>query len=269
MAIPQVCYHIATTNASLSAVKREFARRLPGVTCLEVAVMRAAWIGDMHAPVRRSLASPLNFARYFLPQLFPALQGRYVYLDDDTLVRADIREFAEHPLRKGHCLAARSDCDAVARDHRQFMNSYGVFFNLDHPLVQKAGISGTECSFNVGVYVSDTRCWARMNASERLVQVSQRNAVEFIFGRDSFGGGASQPPMLLVFFKKITPLDPLWNVKVADVLSEAQAAPQYKELIAQAKLWHWKGETSKPWLDRNKKGKQTIVWKSFIPDPAK
>lgn len=34
----------------------------------------------------------LNYARYFLPELFPNLHGRFVFLDDDVIVQGTVPE---------------------------------------------------------------------------------------------------------------------------------------------------------------------------------
>ena len=43
-----------------------------------------------------NLASPLNFARFELPRLLPALR-RLLYLDPDVVVQADLLELCRNP----------------------------------------------------------------------------------------------------------------------------------------------------------------------------
>lgn len=51
----------------------------------------------------------LNYARYFLPRLLPGFTGRLIYLDDDVIVRGDLRELADTPLQPDHVVAFSSD----------------------------------------------------------------------------------------------------------------------------------------------------------------
>jgi hypothetical protein len=71
---------------------------------------------------RKELASSLNFARFWMPRLFPHLHGRVVYLDDDVLVLGDIREMRVcwpnalaglAPRTRSHigCLDTQPGCD--------------------------------------------------------------------------------------------------------------------------------------------------------------
>lgn len=61
----------------------------------------------------------LNYARYFIPQLFPELHGRLIYLDDDVIVRGDVKELAATAL-DGQPVAVSSDCSWLSHKYSLF-----------------------------------------------------------------------------------------------------------------------------------------------------
>ena len=95
-----------------------------------------------------NLASPANFARFYLHDLLPALK-RVIYIDADMIVQGDVSLLWNAPLDHGHIMAA------VPRDQP----SYGTFFSSRvAELCQiryRRALDVNAVTFNAGWYIWD------------------------------------------------------------------------------------------------------------------
>nr|KAG5710080.1 hypothetical protein BaRGS_030156 [Batillaria attramentaria] len=186
---------------------------------------------------REELASPMNYARYYLPRLFPNIKGRVVFIDDDCIVQG---WQAENEIER---------------------NVYADFFDLKNKHFKELNIQPTTCSFNTGVFVTDLSDWRKHNITQQLEHWLVLNTREELYGNER-GGGGSQPPMMLVFYNKYTPIDQQWHVHFLGWTVRSSYARQY---IKSAKLLHWNGRF-KPWL---RTAPFQEFWdKYFLPDPT-
>lgn len=201
---------------------------------------------------RKELASPLNFARYWIPEICPETLGRLIYLDDDVLVLKDIKELWNHPINEHHVLAASIDS----------VNDMKNFLNFDNPVVKSLGIGKDELAFNAGVFVCNVSEWRKQKITESLTYWMEMNTVTPIYG-DGIAGGASQPPMLISLRGKVTTLDQSWHVRH---FGWWKGNTYSKNILVDAKLMHWNGR-KKPWK-KTDNGKFTRIWfEYFIKDP--
>lgn len=166
-----------------------------------------------------------------------------VYLDDDVVVRGDIKELAATSLGE-HPIAVSSDCSWVSQKYKLFENKYGFFLNFDNPTVRGLGMDPEACGFNAGVFVADLRRWRELHITDDLVKWLTLNTQEDVYGSGK-GGGGSQPPMMITFYNRRSELDPLWHIRS---LGSRWGYLLPKDMVYdEAKLLHWTGR-AKPWL---------------------
>ncbi|XP_005097020.1 glycosyltransferase 8 domain-containing protein 1 [Aplysia californica] len=210
---------------------------------------------------RKELGSPLNYARYYLPRLFPKLKERIIFLDDDCIVQGDIRELYNTPFKKGHIAAFSEDCIGVNKRLSRLTNVYAEYLDFKNPHIKEMKMKATACSFNTGVFVTDLREWDKLNITAQLEYWMELNTKEEVYGNER-GGGGSQPPMMIVFYNKFSAIDPMWHVRY---LGWTSGTSYSKKFVAKAKLLHWNGKF-KPW---GRVSQHHDVWdRYFLPDPG-
>ncbi|KAK6997795.1 Glycosyltransferase 8 domain-containing protein 1 [Biomphalaria glabrata] len=211
---------------------------------------------------RKELASPLNYARYYLPRLFPDINDRIVYIDDDCIVQGDIKFLYHMHIRPGHWAAFSADCEGVNKRLSRLSNVYAEFIDFKNANVKKLNMKPSACSFNTGVFVTDLRLWDNNNITQQLEYWMELNTKEEVYGNEK-GGGGSQPPMMIVFYNKYTNIESLWHVRHLGL----SAGTTYNKglLENRAKLIHWNGPF-KPW---GRVAQHSSIWdKYFIPEPS-
>ncbi|XP_018585624.1 glycosyltransferase 8 domain-containing protein 2 isoform X3 [Scleropages formosus] len=164
---------------------------------------------------RPELLHPLNFVRFYLPLLI-IKHRRVVYLDDDVIVQGDIQELYNMKLQPGHAAAFASDCDLPST--HEMVRSVGMqttymgFLDYRKREVRELGINPSDCSFNPGVFVADIEEWKRQKITLQLEKLMQQNFRDNLFS-SAMAGGVATPPMLIAFYRKYTPINPLWHVR--------------------------------------------------------
>ena len=164
---------------------------------------------------RRELLSPFNFAAFYLPHVLDA--RRVLYLDTDTVVRADVaRPLAEMDLG-GRAVAAVEDCS-------QRLAKYVNFALLERTLARRdigalgrsrfagptAAVTNDTCVFNRGVVLFDPARWRALRLTETieaLVDAYVKSKARL------WRGGVSQPPFLLALGGRYAKLGLEWNVR--------------------------------------------------------
>ncbi|KAL4221725.1 hypothetical protein ACF0H5_019980 [Mactra antiquata] len=210
--------------------------------------------------VRQELARPLNYARYYLPQLFPDLHGRIIFIDDDAIVQGDLHDLYTMTIKPEHWALFAEDCTGSGKRVTMLQNVFSDYIDFKNKHVQDANISPTACAFNTGVYVTDLDAWRKHNITQKLEFWLVLNTKEEVYGNER-GGGGSQPPMMLVFHDKYTQLDPRWHVRY---LGWTRGTSYTSSFLKQANLLHWNG-MYKPWARRSQHAE---IWDMyFIPDP--
>uniref|UniRef100_A0A3Q3GXA7 Glycosyltransferase 8 domain containing 2 n=1 Tax=Labrus bergylta TaxID=56723 RepID=A0A3Q3GXA7_9LABR len=164
---------------------------------------------------RPDLLHPLNFVRYYLP-LLEISHKRVIYLDDDVIVQGDIKDLFNIKLNAGHAAAFATDCDLPST--HEMVRSIGMqttymgFLDYRKKEVKDLGIHPRDCSFNPGVFVADINEWKKQKITKQLEKWMEENVRQNIYS-SAVAGGVATPPMLIVFHKKYTQLDPMWHVR--------------------------------------------------------
>lgn len=209
---------------------------------------------------RQELATPLNYARYYIPQLFPDLTGRILYIDDDCIVQGDLYELYSMKFKPNHWASFAEDCTGSAKRVTMMKNVYADYIDFKNKHVRMLDINPTACAFNTGVYVTDIDLWRKNNITQKLEYWLTLNTKEGVYGSEK-GGGGSQAPIMLVFYNRYTAMDPNWHVHY---LGLTPGTSYTSAFLKQAKLIHWNGPF-KPW---GRQSQHTEIWnKYFIEDP--
>lgn len=210
---------------------------------------------------RPELASPLNFGRYYLPQLLPNIHGRVLYIDDDSIVQGDVYELYNMKMKEGHAAAFSKDCAGPAKRLTLMKNNYADYLNFKNKHIKESSMKPTECAFNAGVFVADLDLWRKYNITSKLEYWMKLNVKEDVYGSER-GGGASQPPMMIVFYDKYTEIDPNWHVRYLGWTTRTSYSDSF---LSYAKLLHWNGHY-KPW---GGKSSHSVIWdRYYVEDPT-
>ncbi|XP_047439500.1 glycosyltransferase 8 domain-containing protein 1 [Mugil cephalus] len=216
-------------------------------------------------PQMPEAAKPLTFARFYMPIYIPDAE-RAIYLDDDIIVQGDIQELYETNLKPGHAAAFSDDCDSISSKGiirgAGNQNNYLGFLDFKKEAIQKLGMRAGTCSFNPGVIVANLTEWKNQNITQQLEHWMELNKREDLYSK-TLAESVTTPPLLIVFYKRHSTIDPLWHVRH---LGTTGAGNRYSlQFVKAAKLLHWNGHY-KPW---GRTSSFTDVWdKWFIPDPT-
>ncbi|KAM5148871.1 glycosyltransferase 8 domain-containing protein 1 isoform 2-T3 [Mantella aurantiaca] len=160
-------------------------------------------------------AKPLTFARYYLPDLVPGVE-KIIYLDDDIIVQGDILELYKTPIKLGHAAAFSEDCDSVTSKYlvRGAGNQYNYigYFDYKKETIRKLGMKANSCSFNPGVFVANLTEWKRQNITKQLEKWMVLDMTEELYSK-TLAGSITAPPLLIVFYKMHSSIDPMWHVR--------------------------------------------------------
>uniref|UniRef100_K7FWK6 Glycosyltransferase 8 domain-containing protein 1 n=1 Tax=Pelodiscus sinensis TaxID=13735 RepID=K7FWK6_PELSI len=209
---------------------------------------------------------PLTFARFYLPMLVPHAE-KTIYLDDDVIVQDDILELYNTPLKPGHAAAFADDCDSTSNKFavRGAGNQYNYIGFLDYKkqTIRKLAMKASTCSFNPGIIVANLTEWKLQNITKQLEKWMTLNVAEELYSR-TLAGNIATPPLLIVFYKKHSNIDPMWNVR--HLAKGSSTGKRYSpQFVKVAKLLHWNGHF-KPW---GRTASYADVWeKWYIPDPT-
>jgi alpha-1,4-galacturonosyltransferase len=173
------------------------------------------------------LKSEANFVRFLFPQLLLNV-NRLLYLDVDVLIQEDVKAVYSTLLNTGVILAAVQRPIPLRRFLAPhvigvFQSRYGYAINLDEP------------SFNAGVLLMNLEEWRASNATRelRFWMEEHRKTPLWELG--------TQPPILLISYKRWAVLDSKWNLDGVGYRSDITSLD-----VSQAAILHWTG-SKKPW----------------------
>uniref|UniRef100_A0A3P8SAC0 Glycosyltransferase 8 domain-containing protein 1 n=1 Tax=Amphiprion percula TaxID=161767 RepID=A0A3P8SAC0_AMPPE len=215
-------------------------------------------------PQTLEAAKPLTFARFYLPAYIPETE-KAIYLDDDVIVQGDIQELYETSLKPGHAAAFSNDCDSASAKGiirgAGNQNNYIGFLDFKKEAIKKLGMRANTCSFNPGVILANLTEWKNQNITQQLEHWMELNTQEDLYSK-TLAESITTPPLLIVFYKRHSTIDPLWHVRH---LGNTGAGNRYSaQFVKAAKLLHWNGHY-KPW---GRTSSFSDVWdKWYIPDP--
>lgn len=210
-------------------------------------------------------AKPLTFVRFYLPAYIPEAE-KAIYLDDDVIVQGDIQDLYETSLKPGHAAAFSDDCDSASAKGiirgAGNQNNYIGFLDFKKEAIKKLGMRANTCSFNPGVIIANLTEWKNQNITQQLEHWMKLNTKADLYSK-TLGESLTTPPLLIVFYKRHSTIDPMWHVRH---LGTTGAGNRYSpQFVKAAKLLHWNGHY-KPW---GRTSSFSDVWdKWFVSDPT-
>uniref|UniRef100_A0A3Q1CEQ4 Glycosyltransferase 8 domain-containing protein 1 n=1 Tax=Amphiprion ocellaris TaxID=80972 RepID=A0A3Q1CEQ4_AMPOC len=220
-------------------------------------------------PQTLEAAKPLTFARFYLPAYIPETE-KAIYLDDDVIVQGDIQELYETSLKPGHAAAFSDDCDSASAKGiirgAGNQNNYIGFLDFKKEAIKKLGMRANTCSFNPGVILANLTEWKNQNITQQLEHWMELNTQEDLYSK-TLAESITTPPLLIVFYKRHSAIDPLWHVRH---LGNTGAGNRYSaQFVKAAKLLHWNGHY-KPWgrtssFSDTEKLALRKLWTSLVP----
>ncbi|KAM9326465.1 glycosyltransferase 8 domain-containing protein 1 [Gastrophryne carolinensis] len=207
---------------------------------------------------------PLTFARYYLPDLVPGVE-KIIYIDDDIVVQGDIVELYKTPIKPGQAAAFSEDCDSVTSKYlvkgAGSQYNYIGYFDYKKETIRKLGMKANTCSFNPGVFVANLTEWRRQNITKELEKWMVLDMTEELYSK-TLAGSITAPPLLIVFYKMHSRIDPMWHVRHLGSSTGKRYSIQF---VNAARLLHWNGHF-KPW---GRAASYAEIWeKWYVPDPA-
>ncbi|KAI3736197.1 hypothetical protein L6452_15735 [Arctium lappa] len=169
--------------------------------------------------------SMLNHLRFYIPEVFPAL-NKIIFLDDDVVVQKDLAGLFTVDL-KGNVNGAVETC--METFHR-----YHKYLNYSHPLI-RSHFDPDACGWAFGMNVFDLVEWRRRNVTGIYHYWQEKNVDRTLWKLGTL------PPGLLTFYGLTEPLDPNWHVLG---LGYTNVEP---EVIENGAVLHFNGNL-KPWL---------------------
>eukprot|EP00928_Gymnodinium_smaydae_P037515 TRINITY_DN26023_c0_g4_i2.p1 TRINITY_DN26023_c0_g4~~TRINITY_DN26023_c0_g4_i2.p1 ORF type:complete len:683 (+),score=114.46 TRINITY_DN26023_c0_g4_i2:99-2051(+) len=226
---------VLTLANDSSAVLAGLRRRLPVTVDLKAVAFdawqpRVARLLGGNATLRQELDNVLNFAAFYLHELFPGEQ-RVLYLDTDVVVLRDVVSELMRRDLQGQPLAGAMDCS-------QRVNKYLRYDRLKKPEVMRLLPRGLKedwrdwkaCVINRGVVLIDVERWAAANITgtiEALVALHMSDG-------PLWRSGASQPPFLMAVSGYYHDLGPEYNVRG---LGRTDISPLELEHYRNRKIW--------------------------------
>ncbi|KAK6175615.1 hypothetical protein SNE40_014036 [Patella caerulea] len=258
-----VMFHLVTDETSMDQLGIWIQKSKLSTINYEIKKFPGNWVeGKINVRGgRKELGRPLNYARYYLPKLFPTLNGKIIFIDDDCIVQGDISELYQTKVNPGHLAAFSEDCTGAAKRLTYMKNIYADYIDVKSKHVQLMKIDPQECAFNTGLFLTNITEWRIHNITQQLEYWMQLNTKEEVYGNER-GGGGSQPPMMLVFYKKFSKIPAMWHVRY---LGWTPGTSYTTQFLRSAKLLHWNGRF-KPW---GRTSQHSEIWdKYFIADPS-
>uniref|UniRef100_A0A0D3FAF8 Hexosyltransferase n=1 Tax=Oryza barthii TaxID=65489 RepID=A0A0D3FAF8_9ORYZ len=170
----------------------------------------------------------LDYLRFYLPEMFPALR-RVVLLEDDVVVQRDLAGLWRVDLG-GKVNAALETCFGGFR-------RYGKHINFSDPAVQER-FNPRACAWSYGLNVFDLQAWRRDQCTQRFHQLMEMNENGTLWDPASV-----LPAGLMTFYGSTRPLDKSWHVMGLGYNPHIRP-----EDIKGAAVIHFNGNM-KPWLD--------------------
>lgn len=264
-----VVFHLVTDEVNHAAMKAWFSlNSFQGVTVEVQKFEDFTWLNASYVPVLKQLQdsdtrnyyfsgnndggrtpikfrnpkylSMLNHLRFYIPEVFPAL-NKVVFLDDDVVVQKDLSGLFSINLN-GNVNGAVETC--METFHR-----YHKYLNYSHPLI-RAHFDPDACGWAFGMNVFDLVEWRKRNVTGIYHYWQEKNVDRTLWKLGTL------PPGLLTFYGLTEPLDPTWHILG---LGYTNVDPH---LLEKGAVLHFNGN-SKPWLKIGME-KYKPLWEKYV-----
>ncbi|KAI5567940.1 hypothetical protein BDE02_13G124600 [Populus trichocarpa] len=264
-----VVFHLVTDEINYAAMKAWFSMNtFQGVTIEVQKFEDFKWLNASYVPVLKQLQdsetqsyyfsghnndgqtpikfrnpkylSMLNHLRFYIPEVFPALE-KVVFLDDDVVVQKDLSGLFSIYLN--------SNVNGAVETCMETFHRYHKYLNYSHPLIREH-FDPDACGWAFGMNVFDLVEWRKRNVTEIYHYWQEKNVDRTLWKLGTL------PPGLLTFYGLTEPLDPSWHVLG---LGYTNVDPH---LIEKGAVLHFNGN-SKPWLKIGME-KYKSLWEKYV-----
>jgi len=205
-------------------------------------INKYSYSNDLHT---RSI---YNFSRFWFGELFPDLDY-IIYLDIDMIIEGDIFELSNFKFNDDYFFA--SVIGTITNKYKIKDMLIQRKFRIDN------GIKNNDLAFNAGLFVTSLQYWKKHKILNKL-----KNIIEMRFKDRNLYRFGTQPPLNIVFYKKIIDIsDKNWMVST---LGWSKPSKESVESIEKghAKCLHWSGP-KKAW-DENGSYRQLYLKYNLI-----
>ncbi|PIA45191.1 hypothetical protein AQUCO_01700613v1 [Aquilegia coerulea] len=234
----KVVIHVVTDALNLPAITMWFLLNPPMQSTIEVkSIDDFEWLSSKYGSALRSqnsqdprYTSQLNYLRFYLPEVFPALD-KIVLLDHDVVVQRDLKALWSVGM-KGKVIGVVQTC----RESEPSFHRMDMLLNFSDPFITKR-FSIKACTWAFGMNVFDLREWRLQNLTALYHQYLEADKKKPLFT------GGSLPLGLATFYNRMVVLDRRWHV-----LGLGYESGVGRGEIERAAVIHYDG-TMKPWLE--------------------
>ncbi|KAI3845914.1 hypothetical protein MKX03_029064 [Papaver bracteatum] len=232
----KMVFHMVTDDLNFLSMRMWFLLNPPGQATIEIES-----IANIDSLPSKSLLkkkysldprcfSPLNHLRFYLPEIFPAL-NKVVFLDHDVVVQRDLRALWDVNM-KGKVNGAVETCQ---KDHFSYRRM-DMLINFRDPFIAKS-FDVRSCTWAFGMNVFDLQEWRRQNLTaiyHRYLKLGEEKRLL----KDR-----SLPLGILTFYNQTIALDRRWHL-----LGLGYESGVGRSEIERAAVIHYDGHM-KPWLE--------------------
>ncbi|KAG5080031.1 hypothetical protein AAZX31_02G135500 [Glycine max] len=242
----KLVFHVLTKSLNLPSISMWFLINPPGKATVHIlSIDNFEWSSKYNTYQENNSSDPrytseLNYLRFYLPDIFPAL-NKIVLFDHDVVVQRDLSELWNINM-KGKVIGAIGTC----QEGKIPFHRIDMFINLSDPLIGKR-FDVNACTWAFGMNLFDLQQWRRHNLT-----VVYQNYLQM--GLWNIG---SLPLGWLTFYNKTELLDRQWHV-----LGLGYSSNVDRNEIEQAAVIHYDG-LRKPWLDIAM-GRYKSYWTKFL-----
>ncbi|MBA0796822.1 hypothetical protein Gohar_007558 [Gossypium harknessii] len=234
----KIVFHVVTDFLNLPSISMWFLLNPPGK-----ATIRVQCIGDFDRLSTKYIStlaeqkssdprytSVLNHLRFYLPDIFPAL-NKIVHLDHDIVVQKDLTEIWSVDM-KGKVNAAVETCTESEPSYR----AMHTFVNFSDPFLEQR-FNASVCTWAFGMNLFDLQEWRRRNLTGLYCDYLQLGLERPLWKAGSL------PIGWITFYNQTVPLEKRWHM-----LGLGSNTDLSSDDIENATVLHYDG-VMKPWLE--------------------
>ncbi|KAG2719049.1 hypothetical protein I3760_03G249400 [Carya illinoinensis] len=234
----KIVFHVVTNYLNLPAISMWFLLNHPGKATIQIqSIDNFEWLSTKYNTTLKQQSSSdprytseLNHLRFYLPDIFPALD-KIVFFDHDVVVQRDITELWSIDM-KGKVNGAVEIC----HENEALLRRMDTLINFSDPLVAKK-FHVNVCPWAFGMNLFDLREWRRQDLTaiyHKYLQLGYKRPLWKV---------GSLPLGWITFYNQTVALDRRWHALGLGYDSTVRRGD-----IEQAAVIHYDG-VMKPWLD--------------------
>lgn len=244
-------FHVITDSLNLPAISVWFLLNPPGKATIQIQTIdNFEWLSTKYKTLMKQnssdprYSSELNHLRFYLPDIFPALD-KIVLLDHDVVVKRDLTELWSIDM-KGKVNGAVETC----YEREAILNRMDLLLNFSDPIIAKM-FDDNSCTWAFGMNLFDLNEWRQQNLTAFYHKFLQQGNERPLWK------GGSLPLGWVTFYNQTMALDRRWHVLGLGYDSAIRRVD-----IEQAAVIHYDG-VMKPWLDIAV-GRYKGYWSQFV-----